>query len=71
MWDLPGPELKPVSPALAGGFLTTAPPGKSQKIPDFSYFIISNKFLTSHLLGPPGCQPLRDVKQDGGLGGWG
>ena len=29
MWDLPGPGLKPVLPALAGGFLTTAPPGKS------------------------------------------
>ena len=29
MWDLPRPGLKPVSPALAGGFLTTAPPGKS------------------------------------------
>ena len=29
MWDLPGPGLKPVSPALVGGFLTTAPPGKS------------------------------------------
>ena len=29
MWDLPGPGLKPVSPALAGGFLTTVPPGKS------------------------------------------
>ena len=28
MWDLPGPGLEPVSPALAGGFLTTAPPGK-------------------------------------------
>ena len=28
MWDLPGPGLKPVSPALAGGCLTTAPPGK-------------------------------------------
>ena len=28
LWDLPGPGLKPVSPALAGGFLTTAPPGK-------------------------------------------
>ena len=28
MWDLPGPGLKPVSPALAGGFPTTAPPGK-------------------------------------------
>ena len=31
MWDLPGPGLKPVSPALAGGFLTTVPPGKSHK----------------------------------------
>ena len=29
MWDLPRPGLKPLSPALAGGFLTTAPPGKS------------------------------------------
>ena len=28
MWDLPGPGLEPVSPALAGGFLTTAPSGK-------------------------------------------
>ena len=31
MWDLPGPGLEPVSPALAGGFLTTAPPGKSER----------------------------------------
>ena len=29
IWDLPGPGLKPVSPALAGGFLTTVPPRKS------------------------------------------
>ena len=29
MWDLPRPGLEPVSPALAGGFLTTVPPGKS------------------------------------------
>ena len=28
MWDLPRPGLEPVSPALAGIFLTTAPPGK-------------------------------------------
>ena len=28
MWDLPGPGLKPVSPALAGGLLTTAPSGQ-------------------------------------------
>ena len=27
-WDLPRPGLEPVSPALAGGFPTTAPPGK-------------------------------------------
>ena len=30
MWDLPGPGLEPVSPALAGGFLTTAPTGKPE-----------------------------------------
>ena len=30
MWDLPRPEFEPVSPALAGGFSTTAPPGKPQ-----------------------------------------
>ena len=29
MWDPPGPGLEPVSLALAGRFLTTAPPGKS------------------------------------------
>ena len=29
MWGLPRPGIEPVSPALAGGFLTTAPPGKS------------------------------------------
>ena len=28
MWDLPGLGLEPVSPALAGGFLSTVPPGK-------------------------------------------
>ena len=28
MWDLPGPGLEPVSPALAGRFSATAPPGK-------------------------------------------
>ena len=28
MWDLPGPEIKPGFPALAGRFFTTEPPGK-------------------------------------------
>ena len=36
MWDLPGPGLKPASPALAGGFLTTVPLGK----PSCSIFIL-------------------------------
>ena len=32
MWDLPGPGLKPVSPALAGRLSTTAPPGKPRSV---------------------------------------
>ena len=32
MWDLPGPGLEPVSPALPGSFSTTAPPGKPLNI---------------------------------------
>ena len=28
MWDSPRPGLEPASPTLAGGFSTTAPPGK-------------------------------------------
>ena len=30
-WNLPKPGVEPVSPALAAGFLSTAPPGKSQR----------------------------------------
>ena len=41
MWDLPGPGLEPVSPALAGGFLTTEPPGKSQHA-DFLIYPMEN-----------------------------
>ena len=32
MWDLPRPGLEPMSAALVGGFLTTAPPGKSHSL---------------------------------------
>ena len=39
MWDLPGPGLEPVSPALAGGFLTTVPTGK-YPFPFFSLFYL-------------------------------
>ena len=48
MWDLPGPGLEPVSPALAGGFLTTAPPGKPS--PFFLFFICIDKDVEYVLL---------------------
>jgi len=28
MWNLPRPGIEPMSPALAGGFLSTVPPGE-------------------------------------------
>ena len=37
MWDLPGPGIELMSPALAGGFPTTVPPGKSEG----QYFIVT------------------------------
>ena len=37
-WDLPGPGLEPVSPALAGRLSTTAPPGK----PKSFHFYVRN-----------------------------
>ena len=32
MWNLLGSGIEPVFPALAGGFLSTAPPGKSLEV---------------------------------------
>ena len=43
MWDLPGPGPEPVSPALADGLPTTAPPGKA---PEASFFV-ENLIFTS------------------------
>ena len=43
MWTLPGLGIKPMSPALAGEYLSTTPPRKSWK-PFF-------KFLASLVLG--------------------
>ena len=48
MWDLPGPGIEPVFPALAGGFLTTAPPGKSLLfflMKDSGYFLRQHNHL--------------------------
>ena len=33
MWTLPGSGVEPASPALAAGFLSIAPPGKSISLP--------------------------------------
>ena len=44
MWDLPGPGLEPMSPALAARFLTTKPPGKSLKL-FFSSSCLLNLYL--------------------------
>ena len=46
VWDLPGPGLKPVSPALAGRFSTTAPPGKPR--PSFLMQELDFKFSSRH-----------------------
>ena len=42
VWDLPGPGLEPVSPALAVGFLPTALPGKPLLHVFFKYYIETN-----------------------------
>ena len=48
VWDLPRPGLESVSPALAGIFLTTAPPGKLNKLflrKDKVFFFFYNSLL--------------------------
>ena len=61
MRDLPGPGLEPVSPALAGGFLTTAPPGKPQQSFFFKFI-----YLFLAVLGLPFC-----VRAFSSCGKWG
>ena len=75
MWDLPRPGLEPVSSALAGGFSTTAPPGK----PKSSFFlrtffknvlkVLSSCFLlpwSSRTEIPSHCDPSRSWGFEGG-----
>ena len=50
MWDLPRPGLEPVSPALAGRFPTTAPPGKPQVFYFYNPNVSSVVFEASHFL---------------------
>ena len=50
MWDFPSPGLEPVSPALAGRFLTTAPPGKPLYIKYFKFYFVIVGWLTRSLI---------------------
>ena len=49
MWDLPRPGLEPVSPALAGRFSTTAPPGKPPLVHFSRNILVAIEFLTDSL----------------------
>ena len=50
MWNLPGPGIEPLSPALVCGFLSTVPPGKSLIwLPESSYFRTSCTLLVPSL----------------------
>ena len=57
MWDLPGPGLEPVSPAWAGGFFTTEPPGK----PWFFFFKCRKGKKNTHTQNKEteACQPTK------------
>ena len=50
MWDPPRPGLEPVSPALAGGLPTTAPPGKPPMFPFWLCFPILESSLKVNIM---------------------
>ena len=58
MWDRPVPGIEPTYPALAGGFLSTVPPGKSHQV-----FIWtskwSRKLLCSYIMVRKDSLPIR------------
>ena len=64
IWDLPRPGLEPVSPALAGRFSTTVPPGKPGslyfcfhlppwKFLNFLFDFFSYPLVQYHVVRPP------------------
>ena len=50
MWAFPGPGIEPVSPALAGRFFTTEPPGKPRNPLSFELFFLFREDVVSLLL---------------------
>ena len=65
MWDLPRPGIELISPALAGGFLTAAAPGKSLCLFVF-FFLILFIYLFMAVLGLRFC-----VRAFSSCGKWG
>ena len=64
MWDSPRPALEPVSPALAGRFSTTAPPGKPL---EFLFTEISDIYVVQEDTGSRGskCRRNRELGRRG------
>ena len=44
-WDLPGPGIEPVSPALAGRVFTTEPPGKPLSSKEFDNILSTSIYV--------------------------
>ena len=57
MWDLPRPGLEPVSPALAGRFSTTAPPGK----PCLGVFVMAPNTVFNFLMNT--CFQVEEIRK--------
>ena len=75
MWDLPRPGLEPVSPALAGRFSTTAPPGKPRALLNTDYVGYIQEHVAGNEHGAAGLSDKTDTaegrNQDGILGEYG
>ena len=65
MWHPPGPGIEPMSPALAGGFLPTVPPGRFQHhiiliLP--TQFLLCELYFVAPMLMLSFCQQPGEVK---------
>ena len=71
MWDLPRPGLEPVSPALAGRFSTTAPPGKPCSLVLMIVFLASvhSKYTSEPIWQGNGCGGNSGISGSGILAG--
>jgi len=73
-WDLPGPGIEPMSPALADGFFTIEAPGKPLSLTfKFQYSIfysLNSKLASTYILEagiyffPPGCDVMVHASEE-------